>query len=426
VPSRPAPQDAAGPRVPKEFVQIARTAARHRDADRWTLLYRTLWRLVHGEPHLVKIGLDDDVLRLRRMVQAVRRDQHKMKAFVRFRRAENDAGETWYIAWHRPDHRIVEAVAPFFVERFNDQRWMILTPDASACWDLEELRFGPGVPREAAPDRDAVEALWKTYYASIFNPARIKVKAMKAEMPVRHWATLPEASLIPELLLEARGRVERMVERPRRPPASTAIPDAPTLASLASALGQCRACELCENGTSPVPGEGPELARTVLIGEQPGDVEERLGRPFVGPAGEILDAALDAAGLDRGELYVTNAVKHFKFQERGGRRLHKTPGLTEVSSCRPWLVEELSLVRPAIVVGLGATAARVLFGGEVRLRRDRGQPRKTAFADWTLVTYHPSAILRIPNPEARRAAQDALFSDLRRVAEAHRTLAGSP
>ncbi|MEM1181419.1 MAG: UdgX family uracil-DNA binding protein [Acidobacteriota bacterium] len=417
---------AAAPRVPRAFLDLAQSVSLHRDAGRWALLYRTLWRLVHGEPHLVAVGLDDDVLRLRRMAQAVRRDRHKMKAFVRFRRAENDLGETWYIAWHRPDHRIFEAVAPFFVERFNDQRWMILTPDGSTCWDLKSLRFGPGVPREAAPDRDEMESLWKTYYASIFNPARVKVKAMKAEMPVRHWGTLPEAALIPQLLLEARGRVESMVKKPRRPPAMDAIPEGATLPVLSAALATCRACGLCENGTRPVAGLGPVDARTVLIGEQPGDVEERLGRPFAGPAGEVLDRALAAAGLDRSELYVTNAVKHFKYEERGGRRIHKTPNLTEVSACRPWLDRELSLIRPQIAVGLGATAARMLFGGEVRLRRDRGSPRRTRFAEWTLITYHPAALLRIPDPSARRTAEEAFFADLRLVAERARAVRDLP
>ncbi len=413
----------AVPSVPRSFLAKAQQVARHRDASRWSLLYRVLWRLLHGEPQLMKIIVDDDVFRLQRMAKSVSRDQHKMKAFVRFRRVENEAGEVWFIAWHRPDHHIVEAVAPFFVERFNDQRWTILTPDISASWDLNELRFGQGVPRgETAPAKDELEDLWRTYYASIFNPARVKVKAMKAELPVRHWATLPEASLIPELLLDARRRVDAMVAKPVRPPAREAFPQSPSLASLGGALRQCRACALCENGTAPVPGEGPDLASTVLIGEQPGDVEEQLGRPFVGPAGAILDRALEAAGLDRQQLYLTNTVKHFKFKQKGKRRIHQSPGLIEVSSCWPWLREELSLLRPQIVVGLGATAARALLGGEVRLRRDRGQPRPTAYAPWTMVTYHPSAILRIPDPAARRKVEEAFFADLQRVAERFRSL----
>lgn len=403
--------------VPKAFLGQARKAALHRWPERWDLLYRVLWRLLHGEPHLMKVVVDEDVYRLQRMVKAVSRDLHKMKAFVRFRKVENDLGEEWFVAWHRPDHRIARAIAPFFVERFNDQRWMILTPDASASWNLEELSYGPGMPREAAPRGDELEKLWLTYYASIFNPARVKVKAMKAEMPVRHWATLPEAALIPELLLDARGRVDDMVARPQRPPARQFIPRQPTLASLGRALAGCRACVLCENGSRPVAGAGPAEARIVVVGEQPGDHEEESGRPFVGPAGQILDRALAAAGLDRSELYLTNTVKHFKFERQEKRRIHKTPGLVEVSSCLPWLREELELLRPQILVLLGATAARALLGGEVRLRRDRGQPRATRHAPWTLMTYHPAALLRIPDPAARQPVEEAFFADLQLVAQ---------
>ena len=196
-------------RVPKRFLDVGAAAACFRDAERWNLLYRVLYRLTHGEPNLLEIEVDDDCRKLLLMAKAVSRDVHKMTAFVRFRRIEHEGTEE-FVAWHRPDHLIVERAAPFFVRRFGSMRWAILTPDRSAYYDMEQLRFGPGVPRSEAPQADVLEDLWRTYYASMFNPARVKVKAMKAEMPIRHWATLPEAQLIPNLLASAENRVMRM------------------------------------------------------------------------------------------------------------------------------------------------------------------------------------------------------------------------
>jgi DNA polymerase len=195
--------------VPREFLNTAEAVALHRDPTRWALLYRVLYRITHGEHDLLKIGVDDDVRQLDLFKKAVHRDMHKMKAFVRFRRVTGSEPEQ-FVAWHRPDHYVVEAVAPWFAERFASMRWSILTPDRSAHWDGQKVRYSPGVPRSQAPDGDALEELWRDYYRSIFNPARVKVKAMKAEMPVRHWATLPEAQLIPELLVKADDRVIEM------------------------------------------------------------------------------------------------------------------------------------------------------------------------------------------------------------------------
>ncbi len=182
--------------VPSQFIELARHVASHRDPNRWELLYRALWRLKHAEPHLLEIVTDSDVRRLMLMQKAVTRDLHKMKAFVRFRKAVLGDEEV-FIAWHRPDHRIVRLAAPFFARRFNGMNWSILTPDESASWDQQKLHYGPGATVADAPDSDALENLWRTYYASIFNPARVKVAAMKREMPLRHWPTLPETSLIP-------------------------------------------------------------------------------------------------------------------------------------------------------------------------------------------------------------------------------------
>ena len=204
-------------RVPRAFLAVAARAACFRDGGRWPLLYRVLWRLVYGEPRLLDVVVDPDVHRLLAMEKAVRRDVHKMHAFVRFRRVDGagaDAAET-YVAWFRPEHLVVEYATPFFARRFAAMRWSILGPDRSAYWDGGRLHFGPGVPRAAAPPPDALEALWRTYYAHIFNPARMKLAAMRAEMPKKYWDNLPEAALIPGLVQEAPARVAEMIERAR-------------------------------------------------------------------------------------------------------------------------------------------------------------------------------------------------------------------
>ena len=203
-------------RVPRRFFELAEPATCHRDPERWALLYRVLWRLNHGEPKLLEVAVDLDVHRLLSMEKAVRRDTHKMKAFVRFRAVEH-GGEAHYVAWFEPEHRIVRRTAPFFAERFPSMRWSILTPDACAHWDGAALAFSPGVPRSAAPTGDALEALWRTYYASVFNPARVKPGAMRAEMPVKYWKNLPEAGLIAPLMRDAPARVRRMIDEQHRP-----------------------------------------------------------------------------------------------------------------------------------------------------------------------------------------------------------------
>lgn len=208
-------------RVPRDFLAAGERVACHRDPGRWALLYRLLWRLTHGEPRLLDVVVDDDVHRLTVLDKAVRRDVHKLHAFVRFRRVERD-GEEHYVAWFAPEHYVVEYATPFFARRFSSMRWSVLTPHRSAFWDMASLRYGPGVPRTDAPAPDALEALWRTYYAHIFNPARANPAAMRAEMPRKYWANLPEASLIPELLSDAPRRVRRMLDEQTRPPALVA------------------------------------------------------------------------------------------------------------------------------------------------------------------------------------------------------------
>jgi uracil-DNA glycosylase len=194
------------------------------------------------------------------------------------------------------------------------------------------------------------------------------------------------------------------------------IPPNPTLPKLRAAAARCRGCDLWVNATQTVFGEGPPGAEVMFVGEQPGDQEDRLGHPFVGPAGKLLDAGLEEAGIDRHRVYVTNTVKHFKFVpiERG-RRLHKKPSPAEVRACKPWLVEEVRLVKPKVIIALGATAAQALLGKEFRVTQHRGKPISSDLAEAVFATVHPSAVLRAP-ADARDEARREFFSDLKAVA----------
>lgn len=406
-------------RVPRDFVRLAQVVACHRDEGRWNLLYRVLWRITHGEHHLLSVAVDEDVHALLMMEKAVRRDRHKMTAFVRFKKLVDESGEH-YVAWYQPDHFSLRLALPHFADRFAAMRWAILTPDESVAWDKVELKFGPGVPRRLAPAEDELEELWRSYYASIFNPSRVKVKAMTAEMPKRFWNNLPEAELIPDLLRKARHRSKSMVADAGASAAAGSaaafVPVATSLQQLKVAAASCRGCELCEHATQTVFGEGPEDAPLVLVGEQPGDQEDRVGRPFVGPAGQVLDDALIAAGIDRKQVYLTNTVKHFKFEVRGHRRIHQTPTARDSVACLPWLEAELALLRPKVLVCLGATAARALIGRGFQVTRERGTFRATNWSPQTTATYHPSALLRIPDPDMRAQAQAFFEADLRAAA----------
>lgn len=407
--------DVEAPALPEAFLSLARLVVHHRHADRWAVLYRVAWRLVNEDHRLLGNVVDADVRRLHDWASQVRRDLHKMHAFVRFRKVSND-GRDVYVAWYRPDHLILPLVQRFFVERFGSMHWSILTPDGSLHWDGASCRTGPPATRAEAPDGDALEQLWRTYYGAIFNPARINLRAMTREMPKRHWDLLPEAQDVAALVAAAPERTSAMVQsRSEESSARPFVPDSSSLDRLAEAAQACRGCDLYRDATQAVFGEGRRAARIVLVGEQPGDEEDRKGAPFVGPAGRVLDEALEAAGVDRRDVYVTNAVKHFKFEPRGKWRIHKKPEAAEVRACRPWLESELRIVQPRVVVCLGATAAQSLLGPQARVGT-RASPVASPWAPSTLVTYHPSAVLRARDDESRAAMRERLVHDLRLAA----------
>ena len=193
------------------------------------------------------------------------------------------------------------------------------------------------------------------------------------------------------------------------------IPSSATLVQLRDLAQQCKACDLYRNATQAVFGEGPSTARIVMVGEQPGDKEDLAGKPFVGPAGGLLNRALEDAGIDRADVYITNAVKHFKFEERGKRRIHKKPADSEINACRPWLDAELARIQPEVIVCLGATAARAVIGKQHRILRDRGRFFEHPMAKSVTATVHPSAILRVSGPSQRRADYEAFVKDLKSV-----------
>ncbi len=423
------PPEAMSPRpnliVPREFVEVAEQVVQHRSGERFALLYRLLWRL-GGEPNLMRIASDPDVARANDMARNVSRAAHKMKAFVRFRLVEGAAEET-YVAWFEPAHRVTEATAPFFVRRFANMRFSILTPDLCAHWDKAQLSFTAGADPADAPSEDALEDYWRTYYASTFNPARLKAKTMQREMPKRYWRNLPEARLIPELIEAAENRTTAMVRQAPSEPTRRVVRQAQrlsrdgafeegapsTLEEVAAGVDFCRRCDLWRDATQGVPGEGPAGARLMFVGEQPGDQEDLAGRPFVGPAGQVLDRALAAAGVPRAETYVTNAVKHFKHELRGKRRIHQTPDTREVEACRWWLDAERRIVRPRVIVALGATAVQAVFGKAMPIGRSRGQAFQLPDQAQGVVTFHPSYLLRIPDPKSKAEAYESFVVDLK-------------
>ncbi len=443
-------QSPSGPPIPtphtsQAFLDLAQAAAVHRSPDRWNLLYRILFRL-QGNRDLLKIEIDADVAHLRTLDQQVRRDLHKMHAFLRFRKVEPDAmdeanpfvlhpvaeptsivegearqNQEHFVAWYQPDHRILPLAAPFFVERFAPMQWTILTPDSSVSWDPagRQLHWFEGLPRDSAPQADELETLWRSYYASIFNPARLNTSAMRSEMPVRYWKDLPELSTLPDLISSASNRVGTMVQtQAAKPSAAPFVPSKHELPVINAALPTCKGCDLYLHATQAVPGAGPspgtnhKAATLMMVGEQPGDQEDLQGLPFVGPAGRILDKALAELNIDRSTVYVTNAVKHFKFVQRGKLRLHQNPRMSEISACRPWLLAEIDAVRPKVVLCLGASASKSLLGGTFALMRDHGKILPTPYAEKVVATIHPSAVLRARDDQSRDQLYGFLVDDI--------------
>src|SRR5262249_8971874 len=279
--------------VPAKFIELAKRAILHRDPNRFALLYRLLWRLCSHHDLLTESG-DPDVAEVLSMADAVHRDIERMQTQLRFREFGREQ-KAHYVAWFAPAHRIVTAAAPFFASRYADMPWSILSPDACAHWDGHAVTITPGITE--TPDSNRLEETWQRYCADVFDPAQLTTRNQQPAPAIDS----QEPSM-------------------RRKTVS-----ADSLTNLRAEAADCRACPLWKDATQTVVGEGPSRAPLMLVGEQPGDKEDLAGKPFVGPAGNMLDRALAEAGIDRKKVYVTNAVKHFKFWPRGKIRLHQKP-----------------------------------------------------------------------------------------------------
>jgi DNA polymerase len=403
-------------KVPGSFIPLAKQLCAHRSLAAFDLAYRLLCRLVET-PGLLNNRADTDVAHAEKLAKNIRRDMHKMKAFVRFREVTaDDARRRQFISWFEPDHRIEDLIGGFFTRRFGDMDWVIVTPEITMKFENGDLSLQ--AIESARPDlTDETEELWRTYYANIFNPARLKIKAMQSEMPKKYWKNLPEADLIPDLIAQAEAQVtemrasgptlppvraERVLERLQTPVAAAGE----GLSGVHKQIRSCHACPLAGPATQAVPGEGPANASLMIVGEQPGDHEDLAGRPFVGPAGQLFDEVASEIGLDRHGVYITNAVKHFKFRIRGKRRIHQSPDRSEIHHCRWWLQQEIALIRPILILGMGATAAQALTGDGKSIMRRRGHVEKGLDGLPVLLTLHPAALLR----QANRAEKDKLVN----------------
>lgn len=396
----------------KDFLDLARSVASHSDPERWALLYTALMRL-QDDRGFIANPADPLTDRLGRMAKSVRRDIHKMHAFVRFHELPAQGPRRSFGAWFEPEHPILEAATPFFAKRFADMDWLIATPEGTARFD-GTITYDPPADRPNLPE-DASHDLWQTYFANIFNPARIKTQAMRSEMPVKYWKNLPETGLIAQMLADAPRRVQAM----RDAGASTApgfaakvtarirqAPDESMPQDMDSAgrqASRCTRCDLCHAATQTVWGKGDPAAPLMIVGEAPGDQEDLQGLPFVGPAGQLLHRTMEQAGLDARRVWMTNAVKHFKFTPRGKRRIHQTPNVSEIKHCRWWLDLERGFVQPRLTLAMGATAAFALTGNNRPLTPRRGQVERALDGGPVLLTWHPSLILRLDGDRAAEA-----------------------
>ncbi len=378
--------------ISRTLVALAAQAIQARDPTRFDLLYRLVWRAHAGE-RVLEDRADPDLRRAQGLALAVRAEQHRMRTQLRYLPVESGKR---HLGWYTPAHFVLEANAQLLARRFPRLVVSIITPDGSAHWDEAGLRFGPGTDPAAVPDDAGLAAYWRAYGAELLEASRPGTSIPAAE-PLGDDPWPPDRTPVGAVVMPEGAD----------PGIQTAIHEA----------ADCRRCHLWEPATQTVFGEGPAHARLMFIGEQPGDQEDVIGRPFVGPAGLMLDRAMAEAGIDRRSAYVTNAVKHFKFTPRGKRRIHQTPEAPEIQACRFWLDVERVRLAPALVVLLGATAARAVLGRAVTIGRERGRPIHLSDTETAFVTVHPSFLLRVPDEEARHREYRAFVADLKKVAQ---------
>jgi uracil-DNA glycosylase len=401
---------------PAKLMESARFVACHANKGKWALLYHVFWQVLTSGRAALEDSLENNVLLLERMRREVWIEVHHMHAYVRFQKTFTHNQET-YVAWYHPHHPVLRLAIDFFARRFAGMHWAILTPVESAYWNGVSLTFGPGCPQNETIADDAAEDLWRTYFSSIFNPARLNVRQLKHKIPPRVWQSLPEGKTFSSLIFEAPSRVDAFL-RSSAPSALPYLPQEPAdWNELKETARACRGCPLWQQSTKMIFGEGAVPSKLVILGEQPGDSEDFHGRVFCGPAGTVLDEALLKVGLNRNDIYLTNAVKHFKHEKIDKKRIHRTPGAKEVAACRPWLEEEIKRVSPQIIVCLGQTAAHSVLGHLASIQSLRGQWHTSPWGAMVLVTYHPAAVLRAKEPDLRKEIEGALVQDLQKAKE---------
>jgi uracil-DNA glycosylase len=384
------PQGSNGFHVPRALVALASLAIQARDPQRFELLYRLVWRANSGEK-VLELQDDADVHRLHRSAHAVRAEAHRMRTMLRFLGVEAE-GNRHFLGWYAPAHYVLEANAQLIARRFPELIFSILTPDGAAHWNGMELRFGEGA--DAFPDDTTLVRWWQAHHARLWGDARVG-------------SSIPEAEPLDE--------APRSPDRPALGPVVLTVHADPQILEATGSAADCHRCPLHEAATQTVFGEGPEGASVMFVGEQPGDQEDVIGRPFVGPAGQMLDRAMEEAGIDRRTVYVTNAVKHFKFTMRGKRRLHQSPEAPEIQACRFWLDVERVQLQPKLLVLMGGTAARAILRRQVTISRERGRPFRMEDGQMAFVTVHPSFLLRVPDEDAKAREYRAFVRDLQEV-----------
>lgn len=390
-PERSALPDVSGTfGAPRPLVSLASVAIQAREPERFGLLYTLFWRLHAGE-NLLEDEDDPDLALARRLALAVRADAHRMRTLIRWLPVDEDGG-TRYLGWYEPAHFVLEANAQLMVRQYPGFDLSIVTPDGAAHTQGGGLLFGTGLHHAA--DDEALQAWWERHRDVLLSQATPEISVPEAEQ-------LDEAPRSPD-----------------RPPLGPVVlhgrPD-PALLRAGRDAGICRRCDLYEPATQTVFGEGPADATVMFVGEQPGEQEDVIGRPFVGPAGQIMDRAMEEAGIDRRTIYISNAVKHFKFEPRGKRRIHQTPDVPEIQACGFWLDVEKVHVRPKLMVLMGGSAARAVLGRAVTVGRERGRPITLPDGQTVFITVHPSFLLRIPDEAGKAREYAAFVRDLRAV-----------
>ncbi len=371
----------------RAFITLAAQAFQAREAERFGLLYALVWRAHRGELDLTD-KVDADLALARRWALTVRADAHRMRTLLRFLPLEQKS----FLGWYEPDHFVLEPNARLLASRDPNRVFTIVTPDRTAHHDGSGLRFGAGLKQPA--DDETLLAWWNDHREAILRESD-------------EGGGLPEAEDVDE--------DPRPIDR--APIGPVVLPRSQTSGTteLAQAARGCTRCDLCGPATQTVFGEGPSDARVIFIGEQPGDQEDVIGRPFVGPSGQLLDKALEEAGIDRRRIAVTNAVKHFKFTQRGRRRIHQSPTAHEIEICRFWLDAERASFDPKLLVLLGASAGHAVLGRRVTVTRERGRPFSLPDGGTAFLTVHPSYLLRQPDAKSRAREYAAFVRDLRAV-----------